>query len=68
MDPKTHKRFLDYRERYGYFGQGGKLPRLGPDEFAAADAEYAALDAKGEARDDDEEARYAALAKALFRD
>lgn len=67
VDPTTHKRFLDYRERHVYFGAKEKL--LGPEEFEAADAEQRALDAKGEgARDDEEEERFVELSKLLFRD
>jgi hypothetical protein len=68
MDPKVHRRFLDYRERYMYFAKGVKAPQLSADEFTVADAEYRALDAKGDARDDEEEARHAELARTLFRD
>jgi hypothetical protein len=68
MDPQVHKRFLDYRESYLYFGQGGKLRQLGAEEFTAADAEYRALEEKGEARDDEEEERLVDLAALLFRD
>ncbi|MBX3217480.1 MAG: hypothetical protein KF850_35945 [Labilithrix sp.] len=66
MDPETHKRFLEYRDRHGYFGATG--PMLTRDQFVAADAEQRALDAKGEARDDEEELRWAELSKLLFRD
>jgi hypothetical protein len=67
MDPATHKRFLEYRERFTYFGRGG-MKRLSRDEFAMADAEHRALEAKGDGRDDEEEVRVAELAKILFRD
>ncbi len=67
MDPATHKRFLEYRDRFTYFGRGG-MKRMGPDEFIVADADHRALEAKGEARDDEEEAHFAELAKLLFRD
>lgn len=67
VDPTTHKRFLEYRERHVYFG--AKETILGPDEFAAADAEQRALEQKGEGgRDDEEEVRFAELSKLLFRD
>lgn len=66
MDPVTHKRYLDYRERHVYFGK--KKPLLGADEFVAADREARDLDAKGDARDDEEEARLAELLALLFRD
>ncbi len=68
MDPKAHKRYLDYRDRHAYFGAGAKQPMLDADDFAKCDAEHTALDAKGDARDDEEEARFAVLAKLLFRD
>lgn len=66
VDPDTHKRYLEYRDRHAYFGGTG--PVLPRDEFIAADAEQRELDAKGERRDDDEEARYNELSKLLFRD
>jgi hypothetical protein len=66
MDPATHKRYLDYRERHGYFG--GQGPMLDRDAFLSADAEQRALDAKGETRDDEEEARWAELSRLLHRD
>ncbi len=68
MDPKVHSRFLDYRERYIYFAKGVKAPQLTADQFVAADAEHRALTAKGDARDDEEEARLEELARLLFRD
>jgi hypothetical protein len=66
VDPETHKRFLDYRDRHGYFGSTS--PMLPRDEFIAADREQRELDAKGEQRDDEEEARWNELSKLLFRD
>lgn len=66
MDPETHKRFLEYRDRYAYFG--ATKPMLTREQFVAADAEQRELDAKGEARDDEEEARWDELSKLLFRD
>ena len=68
MTPEVHKRFLDYRERYTYFGNKAN-PQLTADAFVEADAEQRALEAKGEDnRDDEEEQRYAELSKLLFRD
>jgi hypothetical protein len=67
MDPATHKRFLDYRERAVYFRKRGAKD-LTQEEFTAADAEHRALAAKGDARDDEEDARFAELAKVLYRD
>jgi len=67
MDPATHKRFLDYRERHAYFGKREKL--LAMAEFEALDREHRTLDAKGEdARDDEEQERYAELSRLLLRD
>jgi hypothetical protein len=68
MDRHAHGRFLEYRERFVYFGAETKRPQLTADEFAAADAEHVALAAKGDARDDDEEARFVELSRVLFRD
>ncbi len=67
MDPLTHKRFLDYREKFVYFGRSGMVI-LGAAEFSAAEAEHRALLAKGDARDDEEEARLEELAHILFLD
>jgi hypothetical protein len=67
MTPKVHKRFLDYREKFTYFGRGGAVV-LTADQFAAADAEHEQLVAMGEERDDEEEARLIELEKILFRD
>ena len=66
MDPITHKRFLEYRERYVYFGSGKQ--QLDASAFATADVEQRALDAKGDARTDEEEARFVELSEILFRD
>jgi hypothetical protein len=66
VDPETHKRFLDYRERHGYFG--GAKPILAREQFLAADAEHRELAAKGDHRDDEEEARWAELSALLFLD
>ena len=69
MDPSTHKRFLEYRERYVYFGAETRRPMLTGDEFAAADAEQRTLATlREEGRDDEEEARFVELSKLLFRD
>ncbi len=67
MDPAVHKRFLDYRERFQYFGRKSAA-QLDYAAFAAADAEHRALAAKGDARDDEESARFEDLSKLLFRD
>jgi hypothetical protein len=69
MTPTTHKRFLEYRERYVYFGAETRRPVLTSDEFDAADTEQRSLASMGEeARDDEEEARFVELSKLLFRD
>ena len=66
MDPATHKRFLDYRDRHGYFGRQTKMMTMA--EFERADAEHRALEARGEDRDDEEQARFDELARLLLRD
>lgn len=67
MDRETHARYLDYREKHGYFG--GKKPMLAMPEFETADKELNELEAKGEEkRDDEEEARFNELATLLHRD
>lgn len=67
MDPATHKRYLDYRDRHGYFGSNRAV--LPAAEFAERDAECRALEAKGEGgRDDEEEARLLELRALLLRD
>ena len=67
VDPATHHRYLEYRDRHEYFGSAAAV--LDREEFLAADAEQRALDEKGEdARDDDEEVRWQELSKLLLRD
>jgi hypothetical protein len=67
LDPETHKRYLDYRDRHEYFG--ATTPILTREQFLPVDAEQRTLEAKGEdGRDDEEEARYAELSTLLFRD
>jgi hypothetical protein len=66
-DPAVHKRYLEYRDKHGYFGK--LTPQLSMAEFEALEAEFVILDAKGEdARDDEEAERYDEVAKLLFRD
>lgn len=67
MDPATHKRFLDYRERHKYFGK--RIQLLSMAEFEPLDKEHRVLFAKGEeTRDDEEEARFQELSRVLLRD
>jgi hypothetical protein len=66
MDPQVHKRYLDYRELFIYFGR--KITILSAEEFAPADAEYRALFAMGKKRSEEEDARLRELAHLLFRD
>ena len=66
MDRKTHQRYLDYRDRHGYFG--ARLKQLTMDEFAELDAEHAVLAAREGQRDDEEEARFEELSKLLLLD
>lgn len=65
MTPEAHKRYLDYRERHGYFGR--RVPLLPMGVFVAAEQEYAALAARMD-RDDDEETRLGELTRLLLRD
>jgi hypothetical protein len=66
MDPTVHKRYLDYRELFVYFGR--KITILSAEEFAEADAEYRALEALGKKRSAPLDARFRQLAVLLFRD
>lgn len=49
MDPRTHRRFLEYVEKHQYFG-GGRTTRLTREEWLELDRELAPLREK-EARD-----------------
>lgn len=66
MDPQTHKRYLDYRARFEYFGRNVAI--LTALEYAPLDAELRELQAKGDACDDEEEARLAELLSILLMD
>jgi hypothetical protein len=66
VDRETHNRYLEYRDRYAYFG--ATTPILTREQFVTADADQRTLEAKGAARDDEEEARFQELSKLLFRD
>ncbi|MFI5302471.1 MAG: hypothetical protein ACHREM_30645 [Polyangiales bacterium] len=46
IDPKTHQRFLTYRERHTYFGRAELKVPLTMIEFATLDAEYVVLIAR----------------------
>jgi len=68
MDPRTHARFLEYRERHAYFARSG-APMLGAAEFTSSFAEMSELDALGEdQRSDEQQARLAELRELLFMD
>jgi hypothetical protein len=64
MDRDLHKRYLDYRETFIYFGR--KMVRMSAEEFARAEEELEALDAKRE-RDEREELRKTELEQILFK-
>jgi hypothetical protein len=66
VDPASHKRYLDYRERHAYFGR--RLALMTMAEFVAAEKEYQELAARAAERDDDDEARFALLERLLLRD
>lgn len=42
-DPRTHARFLSYRERHAYFGRGALAKALTFSEYAELDAERVRL-------------------------
>jgi hypothetical protein len=66
-DRQVHKRYLEYRDRHAYFGKVERLLTLA--EYIPLEIELAELESKGEDhRDDEEEARFAAVARILFRD
>ncbi len=66
MDPETHQRYLEYRDRHGYFA--ATTPILNREQFLEADREQRELEEKGDRRDDEEEARWEELSKLLLRD
>jgi len=66
VDRETHQRYLDYREKHGYFG--ANKPILGMAEFVVLDAEHAALGAREDALDDEERARFEVVSELLHRD
>jgi hypothetical protein len=66
MDRETHQRYLDYRERHGYFGSTSKVLTAG--EFELLDREHNELSAREATLDDEEHARFEELSKLLFRD
>jgi len=66
VDPQTHKRYLDYRGRFEYFGRQKAI--LTAVQFTAFDAELRALQTKGDARDDEDEARLVELRAILLMD
>ena len=65
MDRHLHKRYLDYRETFVYFGRNMVL--MSAAEFTVADEELRTLDAKGQKRNEAEEARKIELDRVLFR-
>jgi hypothetical protein len=68
MDPRTHRRFLEYRETFGYF-RAERRTMLGREEWLALDAELAALEARpARERSEDESARVRTLKRVLLRD
>ncbi|MBZ0115554.1 MAG: hypothetical protein K8H88_01070 [Sandaracinaceae bacterium] len=65
MDPKAHKRFLEYLERYEYFRQPG-LEKLAREDWIRLDAELVELQ-RDEAVSGNA-ARIKALRRVLLRD
>jgi hypothetical protein len=66
MNPSVHKRYLDYRDRHVYFGR--KKPMMSATDFEPLDGEYQTLLQAGEARDDEEDARFAEVCSLLHLD
>ncbi len=67
IDRHAHKRYLEYRDRHSYFGKVERLLTLA--EYIPLEIELSELELKGEdRRDDEEEARFAIVARILFRD
>lgn len=68
MDEKTHRRFLEYIEKWEYFGGGGE--RLTRERWLVYDAERQPLESKArrEACTGPELARLAALRRVLLVD
>ena len=58
-DPKTHARFLSYKERHAYFGRGDRREPLTYEAFGALD------DERDELRKTPEAERTAEVAKRL---
>jgi hypothetical protein len=65
MERALHRRYLDYREMFVYFGR--KIAILTAEEFTQADEELAALSAKGKNLDRKDENRKEELEALLFR-
>jgi hypothetical protein len=69
VDPRTHRRFLEYIEKWEYFGGGGK-ERLSREQWLVFDAERQPLEEKArrDACTAPELARLAALRRVLLVD
>ena len=69
MDPKAHRRFLDYIDKFVYFG-GSDLPKLTRDQWEKLSAERGPLEVKARADelDADELRRLRAIRRLLLVD
>jgi hypothetical protein len=68
MDPRAHRRFLEYRETVGYF-RAEHRTMLGREEWVALDVELAAFEARPPREWSEEEAlRVRTLKRVLLRD
>ena len=68
MDPRTHRRFLEYRETFGYF-RAERRTMLGREDWVTLDDELAALEARPPREWSEEEAlRVRTLKRVLLRD
>lgn len=66
-DPKTHHRFLSYRERHVYFGRDSLREPLSFSEYAALDVERLAL-LRTPARTAEQEARLREVLRLMLED
>ncbi len=68
MDPRTHRRVLEYRETFGYF-RAERKTMLDRESWLALDAELRALEARpAKSWSADEAERAKALRRVLLRD
>ncbi len=64
MNPTQHRRYLDYIDRFEYFGRA--KTKMSQETFVKLDSEY--LELLNRKREDEEEVRFAEIANELLRD